>query len=156
MFTTFSLPLPKWTFASDSSAFLVINRHDQRRLLLDAVELLYILPAQFEVIHVSILRDAPRIVTFRERDPVLLETVPYQDLCCSLPVLLSNRRECRVIRLLVADQRTVRLHDDVVLVTIFHNLTLLEPWMKLCERCQHGTTRLLESRSISCNILQAD
>ena len=41
----------------------------------------------------------------------------------------------RVIKhaLLSPDERTVRLHDDVIIVTIIHDLSLLTEWMKLTQ-----------------------
>jgi len=61
--------------------------------------------------------------------PTLLQAIPDQDLTGTLVVLLGNRVQSRVIGLLVADQGTVCLDDNLVILAVLDCLSLLVPWV---------------------------
>jgi hypothetical protein len=68
-------------------------------------------------------------------------------------VLLAYADKCLVIRLFVADERTVGFNDDVVLLAVFDAFTLLAPWVQLIWISR--TRRLYDSNTTYLNLVDS-
>ena len=95
--------------------------------LVQIIQLTHILLTDLKPIHIRIFLDASRVITLRQRHPVLLQTVPDQNLCGRPLVLLRQRRQRLVVRFVVADERAVGLDDDAVLLAVLVDRALLAP-----------------------------
>ena len=116
-----------------STPLLVIDSlHDRSaRALVQRIQRRHVLRRDFKAVNIRILRDTLRIVALGQRHPALLQAVPDQDLARRLAVLLRHGAQRRVVRLLVAHERAVRLDDDPVLLAVLDDLALLAPGMQL-------------------------
>jgi hypothetical protein len=99
--------------------------------LIQLIQLLHILLIKLEPVDISIAHDALRRVALRQRDPPLLQAPADEDLVRTDAVFLADGEERRVLGLLVAHQRAVCLHDDVVLLAEVDELALLAPRVEL-------------------------
>lgn len=103
------------------------------RALILLVESSHVVATKGEVVDIRVLLDSRRSVALWQRYPILLQAVPYQNLGRGLAMLFCNSSQVPIICLLVADQWTICLHSDAILVAVVNNFTLLTPRMKLRE-----------------------
>lgn len=110
---------------------LIIDRHNQRLLLLHIIQSLHLLSLQLEVIDIGILSNTARIIALREWHPVLLQAVPDQHLSCRFTMLFSNGLQRWILGFLIPHERTVGFHYDTVVMAVVDDFSLLEPRVKL-------------------------
>jgi len=113
------------------SLCLIVNSHHKRWLLALTAQCLHVLLVELEVVDICVLGNASRVVALRQGHPVLLKTVPDQHLCRRLAMLVRKSRKIRVLGLLIPYKWAVRFDDDVVLVAVVHDFSLLQPRVKL-------------------------
>ena len=146
----------KVTTARKSVTTYIIDRVERNLPLLpliQSIKCLHVLRVQVEIVNIGIGFDALRLHTLREgdvsvklassfatEDPYwnifdipLLQAPPDQDLCRILVVLGTELFDDRIVKLLLirADDGTVRLDDDALLLAVLDRLALLAPRVQL-------------------------
>lgn len=114
-------------------ACIIIHRKNNGPLgaLVQAIQSGYVLPTELEAVHIRIQADAIRIVALGQGDEALLETPFDEHLVGRDAVLLSDAHQCGVVCLLVAHDGAVGLNDDIVVLAILDDVSLLAPRVKL-------------------------
>ena len=95
--------------------------------LVQTIKLAHILLTDLKPVYVGILLDPSLVITLRQRYPVLLQTVPNQDLRGRLVIFLRHRLECLIVRFVIPHQRAVRLNNDAVPLAVLVDRALLAP-----------------------------
>lgn len=108
------------------------------RPLIQTIQRRHIILIEFESVQIRICLDTRWGITFRQRDPVLLQTVSDQHLAGGLVVFLGDADEVLLVGFVVADERAVGLDDDVVVAAIFHDFALLVPGVELQHEFKNG------------------
>ena len=95
------------------------------------IQLLHIPSTQLKPIYVRILLDPTLRIALWQRHPVLLQTIPYQDLRRRLVMRLCEREQCGIVSFVIADQRRIGLYNDRVMVAVGDDSALLAPRVEL-------------------------
>jgi hypothetical protein len=86
-----------------------------------------------------------RNTTRNKKTVPLLQAPTDENLSIVFPMFLCYGRNDRVIEHPPPslDERTICLHDDAILLTVIHDLSLLTEWMKLAQVKKFGISREL-------------
>lgn len=101
------------------------------RPLIQTIQRRHIILIEFESVHIRICLDTRWGITFRQRDPIFLQTVSDQHLTGRLVVFLGDADEVLFVGFVVADERAVGLDDDVIVAAVLDDLALLVPGVEL-------------------------
>lgn len=93
--------------------------------LVQAVQSAHVLTIQVETEDVGVCLDTSRVVALWQRNPIFLETESDQHLVWRDTVLLGDLDECLIVCLCIANQGTVCLNGNVVLLAVCDNFLLL-------------------------------
>ena len=99
--------------------------------LVQAVQLGHVVVVELKVVQVRVALDSGGRVALRERYKTSLQTPADENLGIAYVVLLRDALQCRIVGLLVADERAVCFDDDVVVLAVFHGVFLLAPRVEL-------------------------
>ncbi len=108
------------------------------RPLIQTIQRRHIILIELESVEIRICLDTRWGITFRQRDPVLLQAVSDQHLAGRLVVFLGDANEVLFVGFVVADERAVGLDDDVVVAAVFDNFALLVPGVELQHEINNG------------------
>lgn len=99
--------------------------------MIQTIQRRHIILIKLESVQIRICLDTRWGITFRQRYPVLLQTVSDQHLAGRLVVFLGDADEVLFVGFVVADERAIGLDDDVVVAAVFDDFALLVPGVKL-------------------------